>query len=289
MEEILEVHNLEKKYPGFELKDVSFALTAGSITGFIGRNGAGKTTAMKCIVNLIKKDGGEIRMFGLDFASCEKECKSRLSFLLEGHDYYPRIPIRKLTAVTRSFYPNWDQEEYEKCLKAFDLKEEQCLKEMSNGMKLKYQLAIALSHKAELLILDEPTSGLDPVSRDEIQDIFTNLVKDGRRSILFSTHITSDLDNCADRLIYINKGKIVLADEKENFLTEFVLVKGSKEKAGKEYLSSLISYKEEGNAFTGLGYASKTKKIAGLEYQVPDIEQIMVFYERSSRHEEIIY
>lgn len=288
-ENILEVKDLTKRYPSFVLDKVSLKLPAGSIMGFIGRNGAGKTTTLKCISGLIKKDGGEIRMFGNDFSSNEKEDKSRLSFLLEGVGYYERVKIGKLTEVTKRFYPNWEQDKYLHYLQAFCLDENKSMKELSNGMKLKYQLAVALSHQAELFIFDEPTSGLDPVSRDEIQQIFKEIVKNGKRSILFSTHITSDLDKCADCVAYLVKGKIAMAKPKDEFISSFVFVRGNKElKDRPELVSSLISSRIEGEEFSGLGYKDRVKAEEGMEISTPDLEQIMVYFERSQQNEESI-
>lgn len=218
MEKILEISHLYKEYPTFRLEDVSFAVGKGRIMGFIGRNGAGKTTTLKSILNLVHKSSGEIRYFGLDMEKNEDEIKRRVGFAGGAVDYYRRKKIRQIIEVTKSFYSSWDDELYRKYMKFFSLDEEKTPAQLSEGMKVKLNLTIALSHGAELLILDEPTSGLDPVSREELLDVFTYLAKEKGVAILFSTHITSDLDKCADDITYIKGGKILSTGEKAAFL-----------------------------------------------------------------------
>ncbi|MBR5738995.1 MAG: ABC transporter ATP-binding protein [Lachnospiraceae bacterium] len=216
---VLQVEHLTKEYPSFLLDDVSFSVEKGSIMGFIGRNGAGKTTTMKSILNLIHKKSGEIRFFGLDLSEHEKEIKERIGYAGGAVDYYRRKKIRDLVSVTKRFYENWDDTACRKYMKAFDLSEEKTPGELSEGMKVKLNLTLALSHRAELLILDEPTSGLDPISRDELLDIFTAL-RDKGVSVFFSTHITSDLDKCADHITYIKDGKILATDSMAHYLSD---------------------------------------------------------------------
>lgn len=289
MEEyILQADNLVKQYPGFKLDHVSLKIPYGTIMGFIGRNGAGKTTTLKSLINLIHLDEGKVRMFGKDFFLCERECKERLSFLLEGKDYYQRVKIKKLTEVTKSFYPNWDNSKYEFYLKEFALDENKSQRELSNGMKLKYQLAVALSHQAELLIFDEPTSGLDPVSRDELMEIFQKVVKGQKRSILFSTHITSDLEKCSDQITYISHGRIIMSASKADFFSAFKFVQMDKKDIDQKILSSLISYKEEEGKISGLISTQDITPAAKMLISEPTLEQIMVFYERKDSNETII-
>ena len=177
MESVLKVEKLNKQYPTFSLKDVSFEVKPGEIMGFIGRNGAGKTTTLKSIMNLIHYESGNISAFGLDMTEHELENKQRIGFALSELNYYPNKTIRDLMNVTKRFYKNFDEQKFNEVCKLFGLDINKKLEELSSGMKVKYSVSIALSHKAELLILDEPTSGLDPVSRDEILDIFREIVK----------------------------------------------------------------------------------------------------------------
>ena len=193
---IVEIKNLKKEYPLFLLDNASFNLEAGRITGFAGRNGAGKTTTIKSMLNLIHPDSGEITCFGMSLTGTVS--------------WYPRKKLKDIVAVTKSFYPNWDESAYGKYLKQFQLDENKTPLELSEGMKVKFNLLLALSHRAELLILDEPTSGLDPFSRNELLDIFMALRDDGV-AVFFSTHIISDLEKCADDIVYISGGKIKAA------------------------------------------------------------------------------
>ncbi len=215
---VLEVCGLCKTYPKFYLDTVSFTMPRGCIMGFIGRNGAGKTTTLKSILNLVHADAGEIRCFGLEQHENEQEIKQRSGYAGGAVDYYKKKKIRDIVAVTRSFYNNWDGDAYRRYLAAFDLDEDKSPAQLSEGMRVKLNLTLALSHRAELLILDEPTSGLDPVSRDELLDIFS-VLRDRGVSILFSTHITSDLDKCADHITYIRQGRILASDSMEHYLS----------------------------------------------------------------------
>ena len=216
MKSPLEVRELSKNYPAFRLQEVSFSLEAGSITGFIGRNGAGKTTTINSMLSFVRPDGGEIAFFGLPFAEHEAEIREKIGFVSAGMTYHTRKKLKVITAVTKTFYPDWDDAAYRARLKAFGLDEEKTPAELSNGMKIKYALALALSHGAELLILDEPTSGLDPVSREELVEVFLKL-KDEGKTVFFSTHITSDLEKCADRILFLQEGKLKADDTIENF------------------------------------------------------------------------
>lgn len=214
---ICTVNRLCKAYPTFSLKEVSFSLEAGTITGFIGRNGAGKTTTIKSMLNFVHPDSGEIFYFGKKLIGNEAEIKQRIGFSTGAVNFYPKKKLGQLAAVTKTFYETWDEDSYREYLKLFALDENKSPSELSEGMKVKCNLLLALSHKAEILILDEPTSGLDPFSRDELTEVFT-LLKDRGVALFFSTHITSDLDKCADNIVYIRNGQIVLADAKSAFM-----------------------------------------------------------------------
>lgn len=218
---VLSVHGLEKHYKNFLLKDVTFSLKQGRIMGLIGKNGAGKTTTLKSILNLVRPDGGTIEMFGMDFRKNEEICKQDIGVVLGGIDFYKHKRLSDITDVTKRFCKNWDDVAYERYLETFSLDPQKRVKELSSGMKVKYMVALALSHNARLLIFDEPTSGLDPVSRDDLLGLFRQLVKNGERSILFSTHITSDLEKCADDITYIKDGRLLVSAEKYEFIKSF--------------------------------------------------------------------
>ena len=216
---IVEVANVFKAYPAFRLNNVSFSLEEGRITGFIGRNGAGKTTTIKSMLNLIHADSGEIAYFGIPLLGHESEIKQRIGYSTGTVSWYPQKTIRKIVDVTKEFYPSWDEGAYQKYKALFALDESKKPKELSEGMKVKVNLLLALSHRAEILILDEPTSGLDPFSRDELLELFETL-KDHGVTILFSTHITSDLERCADNIIYISNGEIRASCSKADFMRD---------------------------------------------------------------------
>lgn len=217
---IVEVSGLVKKYPAFELKEVSFGIGQGRITGFIGRNGAGKTTTIKSMLNLIHPDGGEIVYFGKPLAAHETEIKKRLGYSTGAVSWYPRKKIRDIVEVVKTFYDTWDDAAYHKYLELFGLDESKTPMELSEGMKVKFNLLIALSHRAEVLILDEPTSGLDPFSRNELLEVFLELREHGV-AVFFSTHIISDIEKCADDIVYISKGEIIAAMPKSGFMDKF--------------------------------------------------------------------
>ncbi len=217
---IVEVRGLTKKYPSFELKSASFDVEQGRITGFIGRNGAGKTTTIKSMLNLVHPDGGEVDYFGKPLAGNETEAKKRLGYSTGAVNWYQRKKIRDIVDVVKRFYDTWDDGAYRKYLELFGLDETKTPLELSEGMKVKFNLLIALSHRAEVLILDEPTSGLDPFSRNELLEVFTALKQDGV-AVFFSTHIISDIEKCADDIVYISKGRIVAAMPKEDFVSRY--------------------------------------------------------------------
>lgn len=229
---VLQVNHISKTYPGFRLQEVSFAVEKGTIMGFIGRNGAGKTTTLKSIMNMVHTTGGTVEFFGMDMKENELPIKQRIGYAGGAVDYYKKKKIGKLLSITKKFYEHWDDALCSKYMKLFSLDADKTPAELSEGMKVKLSLVIALSHGAELLILDEPTSGLDPVSRMELLEIFKYLKAQGI-SILFSTHITSDLDQCADDITYIRDGQIAYTGSLTGFThgrtLEEVMIRQEKE------------------------------------------------------------
>ena len=214
---VIDVRGIEKKYPSFQLGKVSFSLESGRIMGFVGRNGAGKTTTIKAILNMIRPDGGEVSFFGIPMAGHESEIKKRVGYSTGTVNWYPRKRIGDIIAVVKRFYDGWDEAACRRYTELFGLDLMKTPLELSDGMKVKVNLMLALSHRAEVLILDEPTSGLDPFSRNELLDIFINL-KDKGIAVFFSTHIISDVEKCADDITYISKGRIVASMPKTGFL-----------------------------------------------------------------------
>lgn len=277
MSAILSVNGLCKRYPSFALENVGFQVEPGEIMGFIGRNGAGKTTTLKSLLNLVHPDSSDIRFFGKTFGEAEMEIKKRVGFVSGGVDYYLHKKLKAITQVTRRFYPQWDDAACRRYMSQFDLDERKTPAELSAGMKVKYNLALALSHKAELLILDEPTSGLDPVSRDELLDIFLALAKEGV-SILFSTHITSDLDKCADRITYIHAGRIVASEGIENFVGAYRAVELTESDLTDALRPKLIGLKPAKHGYTAI-LSAENAALAPAAHAT-DLETVMIHLEK---------
>ncbi len=273
----LEIRSINKKYEGFQLKDVSFQLEKGYIMGFIGANGAGKTTPIKSILNMIHIDSGEGSRWGKSMSEHELELKQDIGCAFGGIDFYTRSKIKTLTEVIKKFYKNWDDGTYKSYMRRFKLDENKKVAELSTGMKVKYGLALALSHGAKLLVLDEPTSGLDPVARDDLLDVFQELVADGEISILFSTHITSDLEKCADFITFIANGQIVGSAEKNEFVESYRLLNGSESQL-EQVKERLISYKVNSFGFTGLIHFRDFVPTSGIKAVTPNLEEIMIYF-----------
>ena len=217
---VLSIKGVCKEYPGFKLQDVSFEVAKGTIMGFVGRNGAGKSTTLKAILNMVHMDEGTVEFFGFDLKEHERDIKQRIGYAGGAVDFYKKRKIKELINITKNFYENWEDEACKRYMKMFSLDEKKSPSELSEGMKVKLNLVLALSHGAELLILDEPTSGLDPVSRDELLEIFKNLRSQGI-SVLFSTHIISDLEKCADEITYIRDGIIEYTGDITGFVGDY--------------------------------------------------------------------
>jgi ABC-2 type transport system ATP-binding protein len=229
MHNVLEIRNLSKDYGDFQLKNVSFGLPQGYIMGLIGPNGAGKTTVIKLILNLINKDGGEIRVFGRDHIEDEVTVKSRIGFVHDTPYFFELLALKNVKSTVAPFYKSWDDQLFYRLLREFDLSPKKPFRTLSRGMKMKFALAVALSHHADFIILDEPTSGLDPVFRRELLGRLSALIQDEKKSVLFSTHITSDLERIADYITFINNGEIVFSAAKDEVLEKWAVVKGGHE------------------------------------------------------------
>ena len=279
---VIEVKDLCKSFPSFQLKNVNIVLEEGYIMGFIGRNGAGKTTTLKSILNLLNPDSGTINLCGLNMPKDETEIKNLIGYVAGGVDFYPEQKIKKITDITKIFYKEWDDERYRELCKRFEIDENKKFKQLSAGMKVKYSIAIALSHNAKLLILDEPTSGLDPAARDDLILIFQEFVEDGKHSILFSTHITSDLEKCADFITYIKGGEILASTDVETFEKSYLLVAGKKDDLTPELENKVIGIHKHNLGFEGMIKADDKALVEGMEISVPSLEDIMIHLERRS-------
>lgn len=279
MTEILTVRNLCKNYPAFELHDVSFSIRVSSIMGLIGRNGAGKTTTIKSILRLVRPDGGSVEFLGQPVDDDAAALRREAGYVSGDLCYYPRKRLSQLTAVTRSFYSAWDSARYEALLRRFSLDDSKRVCELSAGMKVKYQLACALSHGAKLLILDEPTSGLDPVSRDDLLDLLRSLCEQDGVSILFSTHITSDLDACADDVTYLQNGTVAQSVSLAGFTAPWKKLTGPETALAPALRGALRGLRVHRGEFEAL-YPSDLPCPAGCREELADLQTVMVYLER---------
>lgn len=280
---MLKVENLCKNYEYFRLKDVSFELPQGYIMGFIGANGAGKTTTIKSILNIVRPDSGKITILGKDMNTDEVDIKREIGFMLGPVDFYNKSKIGKIVGVYKRFFPNWDETAYRNYLTKFSLNEEKKICELSAGMKVKLGVTLALSHGAKLIIFDEPTSGLDPVARDELLDVFREIVESGERSVLFSTHVTSDLDKCADFIIFIKNGELVLNSTKDDITDSHALISGAKDALTDSLKERAIGYKETPYNFTALIKTADLSENDEVIKERPNLEDIMVYYNKEKR------
>jgi ABC-2 type transport system ATP-binding protein len=239
---LLAFRNVSKQYAGFTLDNVSFSLPRGYIGGLIGPNGAGKTTIVKLLLNLVHRDSGEIDVAGMDPARQEVAVKQRIGFVHEAPSYYDHLSLDAIGAFVGRFYPTWDAARYASLLRAFDLPSRQRFGLLSRGMRTKGALALALAHRAELLVLDEPTAGLDPVFRRSLIEQLAEYVSDGRASVLLSTHITSDLERIADFITFVRAGRLVLSATRDELARQWAIVRGGPELLHDETRKLLAGY-----------------------------------------------
>ena len=252
MDNILEVSGLNKRYGDFALKDISFYLPDGCITGFVGINGAGKTTALRSILGLTNKVSGNIKFFGMNINGNESKIKDRIGIVLDEGGFYDELTLSEMKNVIAPAYRNWCEQDFIDYMEQFSLNPKQKINTLSKGMRMKYALALALSHKAELLIMDEPTSGLDPLVRSQLLNILKDYMGKGGKGVFFSTHITSDLEKIADMLIMIGGGEIVFQEEKDQLLDSYRIIKGSTEKLNTDTRKYFLNIEESAFGFTGI-------------------------------------
>ena len=276
---ILRTEGLCKQYPAFRLHDVSFSIEEGRIMGLIGRNGAGKTTTIKAMLRLIRPDGGITKFLGEPVDDDAAALRRAAGYVSGDLCYYPRKTLAQLTAVTKSFYADWDDARYASLLTRFSLVDTKRVCELSAGMKVKYQLACALSHGARLLILDEPTSGLDPVSRDDLLELLRTLCEKDGVSVLFSTHITSDLDACADDVTYLQNGTVAASCRLADFTAPWKKLVGAESALTPELKAGLRGLRVHRGEFEAL-YPSDAPCPVGCREEAADLQTVMVFLER---------
>lgn len=251
-EQCLELKNVCKSFRDFTLNNISFTLPQGYIMGLVGPNGAGKTTTIQLILNMLEKDTGEILIFGKDNVVSEKEIKQDIGIVFDSIFYVDSWTVEDTEKAVSIFYNNWRHDIFNDMVKHFDLPQNKKVGELSRGMQMKLMLACAFSHNAKLLILDEPTSGLDPVIRDEFLEILQDYIKDGERSVLFSTHITSDLEQVADYITLVNQGNMIFTGSMEDLLDSYRLIKGKPRDLTIELEKNIIGLRKTDMGFDGL-------------------------------------
>ncbi len=278
MDAILQLSGLCKKYDGFSLDNVSFSLPYGCIMGFVGENGAGKSTTIKAVLNLIRRDQGEIQVFGKDNIQNELEIKEQIGVVFDSLNLPEMIRPLDVGRMMKSVYRQWDGAKYDQYLAQFQLPAKKLVKDLSRGMKMKLAIAVALSHNARLLLLDEATSGLDPIVRDEILDILLEFIQDESRGVLFSSHITGDLEKIADFVTFIHQGKILLSEPKDLLLEKYGVIRCTKEELAALDKSAVVGVRR--HQF-GVEALVEKKKISGV-YTIDkaSIEDIMLFIAR---------
>ena len=244
MDNAIELKNVCKHYSGFELKNVSFNVPTGCIMGFVGENGAGKTTILKAILNLINIDNGQIKVLGEDSKSINNSLKEKIVVAFDDSYFGDTLCADDVSLIMKNTFKSWDDAVYQGYIQRFSLPHKKIFKEYSKGMKMKLTLAVALSHHAKLLILDEATSGLDPIVRDEILDIFLEFIQDEEHTILISSHIISDLEKVSDYITFINKGEVLFSKEKDELIYNYGIVKCSKEEADRIDKDLIVGIRE---------------------------------------------
>ncbi|MBU3110210.1 ABC transporter ATP-binding protein [Clostridium lacusfryxellense] len=280
MSNVLEVSGLNKSYAEFALSDVNFSLPEDCITGFIGINGAGKTTTIRTILGLIKRNSGDVKIFGKDMDKHGPELKNRIGVVMDEGCFYDDLTMKEMKSIIAPAYSSWNERDYKTYMERFTLSPRQKISTLSKGMRMKYALTLALSHQADLLIMDEPTSGLDPLIRSQFMDILTDYMKQGGKSVFFSTHITSDLDKIADMIILINNGKILFNEEKDTLIDTHRLVKGDSNDLNIETRKLFLNIQETGFGFAGITnkLSQVRKSIKDILVERPTIENIMLSY-----------
>ncbi len=287
----MEIKNLRKTFKNFSLTDVNMTIEKGQVMGFVGPNGAGKTTIIKLVLNLIKPESGSIKIFGLDHLTSTKDIKQRIGFVYDELPFFDNFSIKRNKHIVSRFYRNWDNDLFNNLLCEFELNSNMKLKELSKGMKLKFFLAVALSHHPELLIMDEPTSNLDPLSRKKFFELLQRFLKENpNRSILFTTHYPEDLQQIADQVTYINKGEVIFSYRKEFLKEDVAIVKGPINVYHSLGSKEIIGVEKFDDHFVGLVVDfSKKKSILKDKITIikePPLEEIMYYIDRQRKEKQ---
>lgn len=276
MENVLKITNLSKSYKDFKLDNVNIELPKGCIMGFIGENGAGKSTTIKLILDLIHRDSGSINILGKDNKKELTSIKEHIGVVMDECFFPENISAKDINLIMNNIYKTWDENKFNNLLKNFSLPEKKIIKEYSRGMKMKISIAVALSHDSKLLILDEATSGLDPIIRDEILDVFLEFIQDEEHSIFVSSHIISDLEKICDYITFIHKGKIIFSEAKDSLLESYGILKCSTDVFNGIDKSIIKGFRK--NSFGVEALVLKNKLRGNYTIDKASIEDIMVFY-----------
>jgi len=282
----IELRNLSKTYPQFTVDQISLDVKQGYITGLIGPNGVGKSTLIKMILGMVHPDSGSVKILGRYMPKDEVDIKQRIGIVSDDCFYYEHLTILDSKKMIAPFYRKWDETKFNRYLEQFELSPSKKIQDLSKGMKVKFSLAVALSHWAELLIMDEPTSGLDPVFRRELLDLLADMMQDERNTILFSTHITTDLDQVADYIAFINRGKLVFNETKDELLERYAIVKGEPELLDADVRKKFVGIRETAVGFTGLvDNRWESERLFGkyVVFDKPSLEDIMYFTAKEGR------
>lgn len=278
---VLEIKNLTKSYPGFTLDNLNLALPSGCIMGLIGENGAGKSTTIKLILDMIHKDRGSIIIFGKDNGDGIELIKEDIGVVMDEVGIPECLTVRQVGNVMKYTFQNWDEVEYARLVQKLALPDKKQFKEFSRGMKMKLGIAIALSHHAKLLILDEATSGLDPVVRDEVVEMFSDFTRDENHSILISSHIVSDLEKLCDYIAFLHNGKLLLCEEKDQLLAEYGLIHCTADEL-QSLPSDAVKYKKE-NAYGVEAMVLRSALPSGIHVSPISIEELFVFMVKETK------
>ena len=276
MTNYLEVTNLSKSFDSFQLHNISFTLPKGYIMGLIGPNGSGKTTTIKLILNMLKRTGGTVKVMGLDNIAEEQKVKSELGVVFDTNYFSDDWKVSQVEKSISVFYPNWDSQKFADMLRKFHIAPTKKVKELSKGMQMKLMLACAFSHDAKLLILDEPTSGLDPLTRDEFLEILQDYIRDGQRSVLFSTHITTDLERVADYITLINRGNMIFTGSMEDLLSSYRLIKGKPCDLTADLEKNIFGLRKTAMGFEGLITANAAVQYKHCVLDTATIDDIII-------------
>lgn len=280
----LETKNLNSCIGDFALRDISLEIKEGTIMGLVGRNGAGKTTFIKTILDMIPRTRGEVMFNGISLFGNEEIIKGRVGVVFDNPIFPPNLKAIKIKKLMLPLYPSFDEKKFDQLMGRFELDPKKKLLAYSKGMKMKFSIAMALSHNPDLLILDEPTAGLDPAARADVLDLLLEFMQEDDKTILFSTHITSDLERVADYLTIIDEGEIVLSKDKEVILEEYVLVQVDKESITDAVRKEIIGAKETAFGFSGLCRKEKLEDVTGIKTARPTIEDLVVFFRGEERY-----